>query len=140
MGMLHFDIEKHLQAPQEDGVYDLNFLVRSGFKTYTIVVADSRRIEVSTMDIKDVDGNLYLGPEDVDLLGQAAKKFTAPTTTPLKQVQDKGAQLSIEYTNEMSNDSSSLEMDLPNPDAESIKMYQQGEHAGAYFSDTIVYV
>lgn len=140
LGVLRFDVAKHLEDPSNENTYSLSFEVRSVFRTYTIIVPESRKIEIVEMDVLDPDGNSYDGPEEQVLMGQPARVFTSPGKLPLQQVQEKGPQLAVQYTNELSTSAIPLEMDLPNPEPESIQKYLQGEHAGAYFSSTIVYV
>ena len=140
LGMLRLDIAALTTAEQSEP-YVLTVPVRSAFHQYKIIVPESRKIDVVQMTVTDNAGNSYTGPEEQDVIGgQKARVFTSPASEPLQQRQDKGPKLVVEYTNDMSTSVHPLEITLPNPSPESLGMYQQGEHAGAYFSSTIVYV
>ena len=141
IGIIHLNMEAII-ANYADGLkYKIDFVTRSVFWRYKIVVPESRKIEVAQMGIKGMDTEAYEGPVEEALMGnQMAQIFTSNVPMPLKQQLKKYPQLSMSYTSEFSNRTTELEIKLPNPGIENITKNNNEEGEDSFFSSTIIYV
>lgn len=121
--------------------YSIDFTARSVYWQYQVVVPKSRKIQVINMNVSGVNNEEYQGPENQEIIGgQTAQVFTTSAPILLQNVLKENPQLQVTYSNDFSNRKNQLEINLPNPDAEQIKKYNQGENENSFISSTIVYV
>jgi len=141
IGIIHLNM-KSLIANYEDRLnYKIDFNARSVFWRYMVVVPESRKIEVTQMEITGMSTEAYEGPVDEEIVGnQTAHVFTSSIPMQLKQQLETYPQLRISYTNEFSNRTTELELKLPNPGIENITKNNHEESEDSFFSSTIIYV
>lgn len=93
------------------------------------------------MTISGINDEKYQGPTDQQIIGgQTAQVFITSDPLQLQNKLEKSPQLLVTYSNDFSHRKNEMEIKLPNPDAEQVKKYNQGENEGSFFSSTIVYV
>lgn len=115
---------------------NLTFYSRSAFQKYKIVIPGSRGIEVQDIVVKSPNGELYSGPENSEILpGQPASVFTSKEAIPLRQHSSANPNLVMKYR-ENSSEIKNMELDLPNPSPESLRLSEDGN----YVTESIIYV
>ena len=140
LGVLHFNIENLIHGDNGPR-YNLTFNARSVYWQYRVVVRETRKIEVVDMRITGVREEKYAGPEKQQIAdGRTAQVFTTTTPVRLQYRLAVNPQLQLTYSNDFSDKTNQLDINLPNPDIEELKKYHQGEHEGSFLLSTIVYV
>ena len=141
MGIIKIDVNKIIIQYQNELKYSIKFNARFVYWQYQVVVPKSRKIEVFEMNVLGIDNEEYIGPIEKEIIGgQTAQVFTTSKAMQLQNKLETNPQLTVTYSNEFSNRKNELELKLPNPEAEQIKKYNQGENEGSFFLPTIVYV
>lgn len=138
LGVIHINIAALLENNQEDMQYHIDFKSREVYRKYQIIIPESRNIDVTDIQIKSPQGELYEGPLENEIVGgQTAQVFKSKTQIALQQQSEVSPELTMSYTSRVSHTASTLDMKLPNPDVGSISKEENEE---SFFSSTIVYV
>ena len=141
IGIVRLNMQEIIAQYSSNTVYTINFNARSVFWEYQVVVQKNRKIKVIEMNISGLTDEKYQGPVEQEIIGgQTAQVFTTANPLPLQNKLEESPQLQVTYSNDFSNRKNQMEIKLPNPNAEQIKKYNQGENEGSFFSSTIVYV
>lgn len=141
IGILEINLDTVTNRDSSLVQYTLGFNSRSVHRQYKIVVAESRNIQVLEIGIKGSAGETYSGPESETIIGeQEAMVFTSNTLLPLRQKIENHPVLELKYKSEQTGNPSEMDIKLPNPSAENLKKFIDGEMQDAYFSPTIIYV
>lgn len=141
IGIVRLNMQEIIAQYSSNTVYTINFNARSVFWEYQVVVKKNRKIKVIEMNISGLTDEKYQGPVEQEIIGgQIAQVFTTSNPLPLQYKLEESPQLQVTYSNDFSNRKNQMEIKLPNPNAEQIKKYNQGENEGSFFSSTIVYV
>ncbi len=137
-GIVHLNIATLLKNNQEDMGYRIDFKSREVYRKYQIIIPDSRNIDVTSIQIKSPQGDLYEGPLENEIIGgQTAQVFKSKNKIAFQQEPDASPELTVSYTSRVSHTASTLDIKLPNPDVGSISKEENEE---SFFSSTIVYV
>lgn len=141
IGVIHFSMKDIINLYPEVDLYAISFNARQVFYQYEIVVPSTRKINVINMEIAGGSEESYVEPtEQISIGQQTAKVFV--TTKPLPFQNNRGnlAKLIVKYSNLFSPRENEIEVVLPNPNPENLKLFNQGKNEGSFFSPTIVYV
>ena len=141
IGLVRLNMKDLISNNSSEPNYSIDFKARNVFWQYQIVVSKSRKIQVHDMTISGINDEKYQGPTDQQIIGgQTAQVFITSDPLQLQNKLEKNPQLQVTYSNDFSQRKNQMEIKLPNPDAEQVKKYNQGENEGSFFSTTIVYV
>jgi len=140
-GILKLDLKEVIKAAQEVLKLSLQFESRAAYWQYQVIVPDSWNIEDTQLEVKDAEGNSYSGPIDKQIVSQkTAKVFTSSQPMGLKQHLLKNPVLSVTYSDTYSNRKNELEIKLPNPGIEELKIINIEGNENSFCSTSIVYV
>ncbi|MBL4662485.1 MAG: hypothetical protein JKY22_02735 [Flavobacteriaceae bacterium] len=141
IGIIQLNIET-LRHTYENGMkYHIDFYAQTVYRKYKIAVPDTRKMEITTMEIQGMENEKYTGPIEEKLMGnQMVSVFTSNIPLQVKLQLEKHPQLNIAYTSEFSNRASDLELKLPNPSTENINTNTNEENEVSFYSSTIIHV
>ncbi len=141
LGEVLLDVKAITDENNPNKTLHLTFNSREIFWQYKIIVPESRNMEVLVIGIKGSAGETYSGPEDETIVGgNEAKVFTSNSQLPLRQQIENHPVLELIYNSPQSDGQKEMEIKLPNPSADNLRRFNQGDRQGAFHSSTIVYV
>jgi len=140
-GVLKLDLKEVIKAAQEVLELSLQFESRAVYWQYQVIVPTSWNIEDTKLEVKDTEGNSYSGPIDKQMISKTtAKVFTSSQPLSLKQHLLENPVLNVTYSDTFSNRKNELEIKLPNPGIEELKIINIEENENSFCSTSIVYV
>lgn len=141
IGVINLNIKSILDNSSGENEYTIRFNAREVFWQYQVVVPMSRNLEVHSMEIKGMADEIYDGPEKITIVGgEDAGVYTSNIPMALRDKTDKNPVLLVSYSGEHSNRTDDLELKLPLPNSEQLKIFNTGENEGSFYSTTIIYV
>lgn len=141
IGIIKLDMDSIITKDDSQSEYKINFNARSVYWQYQIVIPKSRKIKVAEMKVIGLDNEEYIGPIEQEVIGgQISQVYTSAKAVQLQNKLEINPQLKVTYSNNFSNRKNQLDIKLPNPNAEQIRKYGQGEGEESFCSSTIVYV
>lgn len=141
IGILHLNLDKGINTATEPLQFTIDFEARAIYWQYQVIVSDSRRIKVSSMEIIGSQDEVYAGPIEETLIGgQIANVFTSSKPLKLQKELLKNPELKLSYTDKFSNQNKEMKIKLPNPNPVYLKTYYNQENEKSFCTTTIVYV
>ncbi|TNE53999.1 MAG: hypothetical protein EP338_08905 [Bacteroidetes bacterium] len=143
MGVFQLNIVELIStlAASKPTTFSLDYLSRSTYWQYDLVLDDQKQIEINEMSISGAGGVSYTGPQAGSLPnGQKTSQYVSGKPIALQENGGQVQTLTMSYKNAFSGRSQNREVRMPYPDAQLIRVVRDDQGIESFYSNQIVYV